>query len=243
MKICLDAGHYGKCNRYVLKNGLVRYESKTVWNLSKRLEAELVKSGAEVICTRGNQEIDLALEERGKLAEGCDFFLSLHTNAGATTADYPLACCHVDGSSDEIGLKLARAVDEIMQTEQEARVWKRDYRSGNGNMIFSPADNGFGQRAYDKDYYGVLRGCASVGVPGVLLECSFHSNPVVADWLENAENLDKLAKGLAMVIVEHFKEKGNTVNWEAKYYAVKAKYDSLVYGLENLLNNMKSEGV
>lgn len=242
MKICLDAGHFGETNQYTLKNGTVRYESKTVWKLHNRLKSELIKSGADVVCTRDSQENDMALEERGKTAKGCDFFLSLHTNGGAKSADYPLACCCVDGSSDNIGLKLADAVGGIMQTKQKARIWKRDYFTGSGDMILSADDPCFGKRLYDKDYYGVLRGCTSVGTPGVLLECSFHSNLDIAEWLESEENLDALAKTLAKVIVDHFKEKESPTNWESKYYEVKDKYDRLVCGLEELLNKMKADG-
>ena len=54
------------------------------------------------------------------------------------------------------------------------------------------------------DYYGVLRGCTAVGVPGVLLEHSFYTNPNSAKWMLNDDNLKKLAQDEALVIAQYF---------------------------------------
>ena len=72
-----------------------------------------------------------------------------------------------------------------MGVSGKARIWKR---TGNGGA----------------DYYGVLRGAASVGVPGILLEHSFHTNRRATDWLLNDENLERMAVAEAETIAAHF---------------------------------------
>lgn len=186
MIICLDAGHYGNYNR---SPGVKSYyESKQMWKLHLLLEKELEAYGVEVITTRAEQTKDLALEKRGKMAKGCDLFISLHSNAVGSAmdnnTDYPLACCCVSGKADAIGLRLAQAVQMTMGTKQGGRILKKKWGSS--------------------DYYGVLRGAASVGVPGVLLEHSFHTNTKAANWLLNDSNLAKLAKAEAEVIAEYY---------------------------------------
>lgn len=186
-KICLDAGHYGKYNRSPAVSSY--YESEMTWKLHLLLKKYLEQYGIEVITTRANQARDLALETRGKTSKGCDLFLSIHSNAiGGTvneTVDYPLACCCVNGKADALGLKLAQCIQSTMGTKQTGRIIKKALTSG-------------------KDYYGVLRGAASVGVTGILLEHSFHTNTKATSWLLSDSNLDKLAKAEAGVIAEYF---------------------------------------
>lgn len=184
MKICLDAGHYGKYNRSPVNYAY--YESDFSWKFHLLLKGELEKYGATVITTRPNQAGDLALETRGKKAAGCDLFLSLHSNAcGLPNVDYPLACCTVTKKADALGQKLANKVAEVMQTNQNGRIINR---AGTGGH----------------DYYGVLRGAASVGVPGILLEHSFHTNLKATNWLLDEANLKRMAEAEAQVIAEHY---------------------------------------
>ena len=121
----------------------------------------------------------LALTSRGRKAKGCDLFLSMHSNAaGAESVDYPVAYVPLNGTGTDIGQKLADIVADVMGTVQNGRTATR--RGGTG-----------------ADYYGVIRGAVSVGVPGVILEHSFHTNPKAAAWLMSDANLSKLAKAEA----------------------------------------------
>lgn len=240
-KICIDAGHAGKYNPYIVNGKTIGYESEVVWRLHEKLAAELRDAGVEVIVTRTSQTVDPDLVIRGRMAQGCDLFLSLHTNGGSATADYPLAVCSVDGSADAIGLKLAKAVEDAMDTRQTGRVWKRDYQTGASVIVDSVDDVNFGKRAYATNYYGVIRGAAAVGVPGVLLENSFHTNPAMAQWLIVDSNLDKLAKALSDTIVEHYGVKKPVApvepeeDWQKMYNELKIAYDSLVSDLQELV--------
>lgn len=187
VKICLDAGHYGKYNRSVAVPAY--YESDMTWKLHLKLKAALEGYGIEVITTRANQNTDRGLSNRGRAAAGCDLFLSIHSNAVGSTVneavDYPLAIVPIDGSGDAIGAKLVKCIEETMGTSQKGDVWSKK------------SDKGY-------DWYGVIRGATSVGVPGLILEHSFHTQTRAANWLLNDANLDKLAQAEAAVIAEHY---------------------------------------
>lgn len=180
-KVCLDAGHYGNYNAGAMKG---YYESVRMWKLTELLAKELTARGIAVIKTRSNQATDLALTSRGRKANGCDLFLSMHSNAaGAESVDYPVAYVPLNGTGTAIGQKLADIVADVMGTVQKGRTATR---KGSGGA----------------DYYGVIRGAVAVGVTGVILEHSFHTNPKAAAWLMNDANLAKLAKAEADCIAE-----------------------------------------
>lgn len=184
MKICLDAGHYGRYNQSPVNHAY--WESEFNWKFHLLLKAELEKRGIEVITTRAEQAKDLDVYKRGLIAKGCDLFLSIHSNACADqSADYPLACCCVNGQADVLGHELAERVGSVMQTSGKPRITKKKQSDG-------------------RDWYGVLRGAASVGVPGILLEHSFHTNRRATEWLMNDENLRRMAAAEADTIAEHF---------------------------------------
>lgn len=187
VKICLDAGHYGKYNRSAAVS--TYYESDMVWKLHLKLKAALEEYGIEVITTRADQNTDRALKDRGAAAKGCNLFLSIHSNATGSAVDeatdYPLVIVPIDGSGDALGTKLAKCIEETMGTKQSGRIWERK------------SDKGY-------DWYGVIRGATSVGVTGLILEHSFHTQTKATNWLLSDSNLDKLAKAEAAVIAAHY---------------------------------------
>lgn len=186
MKICLDAGHYGKYNQSPCNRAY--YESDMVWKLHLLLKKHLESFGIPVALTRSNQDLDREFYSRGAASAGCNLFISLHSNAVAkginNTVDYPVSYCAINGAADAIGLVLAQCVEKVMGTVQKARI---EHRNGNHG-----------------DYYGVLRGATAVGVPGIILEHSFHTNSKSTEWLLNDENLDKLAKAEAKTIATYY---------------------------------------
>ena len=183
-KVCLDAGHYGNYNAGAVKG---YYESVRMWKLTELLAKELTARGITVIKTRSNQATDLALTSRGRKAKGCDLFLSMHSNAASVeSVDYPVAYVPLNGTGTAIGQKLADIVADVMGTVQKGRTATR---KGSGGA----------------DYYGVIRGAVAVGVPGVILEHSFHTNHKAAAWLMSDANLAKLAKAEADCIAEWLK--------------------------------------
>ncbi len=183
LRICLDAGHYGKYNQSPVNSAY--YESDMTWKLHLYLKEELEKYGITVITTRTTQANDLSLAERGQTAAGCDLFLSVHSNAcSSSSIDAPLACCCISGVVNDLGLQLANTVANVMGTSQSGMIWNR------------VGDNG--------DYYGVLRNAALVGVPGILLEHSYHTNLRATNWLLVDSNLQKMAVAEAATIAAYY---------------------------------------
>ncbi len=187
IKICLDAGHYGKYNRSPAVK--TYYESEMNWKLHLLLKEELESYGIEVVTTRADKDKDMALVDRGKASKGCDLFISIHSNAAGSKTnddvDYPLAIVQLDGKGNALGEKLADTVKQTMGCKQNANVWTR-------------------RGTYGGEYYGVLWGAANVGTVGMILEHSFHTCTKMAKWLSDDANLAKLAKAEAQVIAEHF---------------------------------------
>lgn len=196
MKVCLDAGHYGKYNRSPVYPSY--YESDMTWKLHNYLADELGKYNVEVVKTRPNQATDLELTARGRKGAGCNLFLSLHSNASSQpTAKYALAITMrsntaetYDEKSAEIGKLLVNAVAKVMGTTTKVSTkpadgWDRD---GNGK--------------YDDEWYGVLQGAKMAKVPGVILEHGFHTNLEQTKWLSDDANLKKLAEAEAKVIAD-----------------------------------------
>jgi N-acetylmuramoyl-L-alanine amidase len=193
IKICLDAGHYGKYNQSPAVPKY--YESDMAWKLHLKLKTSLEEFGIEVLTTRTNQKKDLGLTARGKAAKGCDLLLSIHSNAATKeSVDYPIAFVPINRSADDLGEQLAKCIGQTMKTSQSGRAESKKSEKGNW------------------DYYSVINGAASVGVPGIILEHSFHTNNRATKWLLKDSNLDKLAKAEANVIAEYFKvDKKDTV--------------------------------
>jgi len=191
MKICIDAGHYGKYNRSPVNGNY--YESDMAWKLHKYLKTELEAYGITVITTRPTQGKDLLLSARGRASQGCDLFLSIHSNAASSESpDYAVACCQIDDKttkiddiSQAIGRKLAETVNVLMGSKGKAQVYKR-------------------MSNYNADYYGVLRAAKEVGTPAVLLEHGFHTNKANTAFLLKDSNLRKLATAEAQVIANYF---------------------------------------
>ena len=143
---------------------------------------------------------------RGELAAGCDLFFSLHTNAnldnanGSPTFEQTLAitkpvviantCAATSPEAlqvaNAIGAELARAsaqagiatCDEFdaVAGADELRAWSDAYNdevNAPGTVYVRLRDDGA------SDYSGVLRGAATAGVPGFIVEHGFHTVPAM----------------------------------------------------------------
>lgn len=190
IKIMLDAGHYGARNQSPVVPEY--YESRRMWALCELLADELKAFGFSVSKTRSDSETDLAVTKRGKLAKGCDLFISLHSNAvaskGGEKTDRVDVYAAYDNfnNSHHLASALAKTVAECMGVTL-------------GGVKTRKSTKG------EWEYYGVLRGARSVGCPlYYIVEHSFHTNAYAARWLLDDENLKRLARAEALVIAEYF---------------------------------------
>ena len=195
MKVCIDAGHYGKYNRSPVLPSY--YESDMTWKLSQYLKEELNALGVQTVMTRTSQNVDRELVSRGYASKGCDLFISEHSNASSSSvAAYALAIYMrpnasetYDDKSKQIAEKLAEVTGVTMGVG--FRTYYKEYvgdRDGNGKQ--------------DDEWYGVLQGAKQAKVPGIIMENGFHTNLKDTEWLSNDANLKKLAKAQAKCIAE-----------------------------------------
>lgn len=198
--ILLDAGHYAQQNKYHALSPIEYYESEMTWKLHLYLKKELEKYGFIVGTTRDEQEVDLPVAERGKLAKGYDLMLSLHSNtAESESVDravviplQELDWTDIDDISAEVAEMLGDCIQDTMglsscQIYRRKATWDRD---GNGKM--------------DDEYYGIAYGARLVGTPIVILEHGFHTNKKTAQWLYDENNLRKLAQAEAATLAEYY---------------------------------------
>lgn len=209
-KVCLDPGHYAKYNRCPANANY--YESEIVWKLTYLQKKYLEMLGVEVVVTRSDANTDMALVDRGKASDGCDLFLSNHTNAVGSamneSVDYAAIYHLVDDTttacddvSKSFATEIAPVIAEVMGLKQGYRiVTRRNDGDRNGDGIMN--DN----------YYGVLHGARLVETPGLILEHSFHTNTATVNWLLVDANLDKLARAEAECIASFVLEKEVSLN-------------------------------
>lgn len=215
LRVCLDAGHYGSNYNAGAVKGY--YESNMTWDITNYQKQYLEEyEGVTVILTRSDKAKDLALYDRGYMAKGCDLFISNHSNASSTeSADYPVVIRAYDNknNAEVLGLKLAKIVEEVMNTKQTGRTWTRVGSTG------------------ANEYYGVLRGARSAGLSHYyIIEHSFHTNKNACTFLMSQDNLKKMAKAEVEVIASHYglKKKSTATNTSTSTnYVVRVTTDVL----------------
>lgn len=212
MKIMLDAGHYGLSNQSPVLPEY--YESVAMWRLCEYLASELSFYGFEVQKTRDDPNKDLPVVKRGEMAEGCDLFISLHSNAVDGAKNEYIDRVHVFGAYDDLNNshELAKIIADAVA----------DCMSVSGGYVSTrKSDEG------EREYYGVLRGARSVGCPlFYIIEHSFHTNKRAATWLMSDENLLRLARVEAAVIAAYF---GITLDYDLGDVDMNGRIDSVDY--------------
>lgn len=230
IKIMLDPGHAGN---YYNASPVVAgyYESAMTWKLAQKLKTALEAYGFEVGLTRQTINEDPELTERGRRARGYDLFISLHSNAAANEKPDAPWIIHftndektsLDEKSKAVAHALGGVISKVMNVSDPVYYTKSvDFdRDGNGYL--------------DDEYYGVLFGAKSVGVPGVILEHSFHTNKAAADWLMRDKNLMKLAEAEAEALAEFYGMKGEKQQMEE----LKKQVEKLTKRVEELEDQAK----
>ena len=176
MKVCLDPGHYEGYNRGYNK---AYAEGTAMFNYSRKLGAQLLQHGIEVIYTKKTVDANPSLMTRGKTAKGCDLFVSLHSNGVNDPKAYGVSTFY-SIKRDEDKTPAQNWCDRLAALiVGGTRSRGATTRKGGG----------------DWDYYTVIQGAVAVGCPHVfLIEHGFHSNPDECAWLMQEENLDAMAE-------------------------------------------------
>lgn len=158
MIICLDPGHGGRdagaCSTVA--------ERDLVLLIARRAKESLIAAGHSVVWTRTDNRSRPSIDERPKIAAraGAGLFVSIHANAAGDEKAHGAEAWYRAGClRDE---RLARVLLAALARECPRPLKLRgafpDTRNRHGRL-------------------GVLRGCWRLGIPAVLLECGFLTNP------------------------------------------------------------------
>lgn len=231
VRIMLDPGHAGSFfNASPVVPGY--YESAQMWKLAQKIKTALERWDFDVGLTRQTIDEDPELTERGRRARGYDLFLSLHSNAAAIEEPDAPWIIHfaedsktiLDEKSEEIARLLGPVISEVMGVSAPYYYTK--------SCDFDRNRNG----AIDDEWYGVLFGAKEAGVPGVIVEHSFHTNKAAAKWLSVDTNLDKLAEAEAEALARYYgmEDKGMTKAEQQAFKELEEKVAKLERRIENV---------
>jgi N-acetylmuramoyl-L-alanine amidase len=185
--VCIDPGHGGTAasDSYRVGPGGEREEWIDL-RVALMLRDELERRGARVLMTR-TTDVAVELPRRAELAvEGrADLFLSVHHNATADpTFNAPTVYFHGNASENQAGVALGRAV--------AARLDEALFGGETSPGLVSDLAIFPGRGA------AVLRG--SYGIPGVISEASFFTNPAEEQRLRDERYNRREAEALARAI-------------------------------------------
>ncbi len=207
--LCIDPGHFAGRNT-VTADGVDYCEGDFTLEIGKELKSILEKQyGVTVRMTRDTGTITIGdytdgdldyhnISLRGESANGCNMFISLHTNANEENANgygtdsqpidinKPFVIVNAIGIQDETTMKIANMVgknlvqasyelgiakeDKFEQAEGELKEWNNEWNDSleQKSSVCKRTENG-------EDYYGVLRGATAVDVPGMIIEHGHHT--------------------------------------------------------------------
>lgn len=149
MKICIDPGHSGAIEPGAI-GPLGTWEANVTLAVGKLIRQLL--SDHEVILTREADVGDDLLSWRGRMAAGCDLFVSLHCNAAGSQEAHGSEVWIIDNPSEQSQALAVQMCAGLASVTGEDRGIKR-----RGFTVISVAE--------------------SIGVPAVLAEMEFISNP------------------------------------------------------------------
>lgn len=200
--VVLDPGHGGHDRGAVNRWGA---EKNYNLDLSRRIRPYLQKAGLRVVITRGRDEF-IPLERRpaiaNKLGEGT-IFVSVHCNAAATR------------TSLATGFEVFSLSPRGAPNSHDDYLTRRSFSAERGHK-FDFANHALAtsihhamlgrvpmfDRGVKRARFAVLR---YAGVPAVLIECGFMSNPQDARKLHSAAWRERLAESVAQGILEYCK--------------------------------------
>ena len=187
--IALDAGH-GSTDPGAPKNGLK--ESELNWELATMVKAELQTYwGVEVYLTRGSSEWQ-SNTGRGRtgLAVNADFAMSIHNNS-----------YNESSTGVETYYTLNPSYTQFTKTMATNICTNIASVLGIKNIGAKPRQSSQGEY---RDYYTFIDEAVRAGIPAVLVECCYISNPTEAAKIAQAENQKKVATAIATAVAKSF---------------------------------------
>jgi len=206
--VVLDPGHGGH------DPGAAGVRSEAYYNLrvASYCKAALEANGNfKVYMTRSTEDKYLTLAERLWYAYtvDADICISIHFNSSSSSA---VSGIEVYGSVlDEfylgvLGQKISVKSGEAVGIQSRGVFRKYDY----GSTLYYwseeyqwdiPGDSSVGGLS---DYYGIITWGAKFGIPSLIVEQAYLSNPTERQLIENEDNLRKMGEADAAAIIEYY---------------------------------------
>jgi len=189
--ICIDPGHGGTAETDSYRVGPTGEREEWInLRVALMLRDILERRGARVLMTR-TEDVAVELQDRATLAveNGADVFLSIHHNATADPqANFPVIYYHGNASENQAGVELGR---ELAVPLAEALFEGRTRVSLVSDHAIFPTAGA-----------AVLR--HSYGIPGIIGEASFFTNPAEEERLRSAEHNRLEAEAYAAALAGFF---------------------------------------
>jgi len=191
--ICIDAGHGGTSATDQYRKGPTGEREEWInLRVARLLKEKLEEKGAKVIMTR-TDDVFVPINERAKIAKEAhgDAFISIHHNATAdTTVDFPIIYFHGAASENLAGVALGK---KLASAFQKYFYKKRTPESLVSDFTIFPGGGA-----------GVLRN--TYGIPGVLAEASFFTNPAEESKLKQEDYNSREADAYTIALESFFKQ-------------------------------------
>ncbi len=189
--ICLDPGHGGTADTDHYRVGPSGEREEWVnLRVALSLKEKLEASGAKVVMTR-EKDVHVPLEKRSEIAIAAkaDLFLSIHHNATAdSSVNFPIVYFHGSANENRSGVELAKLLAQGF----------RKHLFNDEGPISVVSDF----TIFPNSGTSVLRG--SYGIPGVIAEASFFSNPAEERRLKYEGHNEWEAQAYFLAICAYF---------------------------------------
>ena len=186
--VIIDAGH-GSIDGGANQNGVE--EEDMNWSIATSLKAELQTYwGVKVYLTRGSSEYN-SNTGRGRfgLSLNADLVVSIHNNSGSATASGVEVYGTVNPAHSAMVSKLGKMIC--------AKVSAVGLHNGGYRTRTSGSDS-------TRDYYTLIDEAVRAGIPAMIVEHCYLSNPTDAAFISNPVNRKKVATADATAIAEYF---------------------------------------
>jgi len=189
--IVIDPGHGGSDVGAV--SSITKDKEKDLnWNIAVALKAELqTYSGVKVYLTRGSAEFQSNVGRAGVGREvGADYLISIHNNSSSSSSPNGIVCYGtVISEYKEAAKKMGLAI------AQEVHKLGINLYSGGYAVRSSSYSN-------DSDYYTFLGEASRSGIPSLIVEHCYISNPSDAAFVHKLENQYKMGSADATGIAK-----------------------------------------
>ena len=196
--VCLDPGHGGTAQVDTYRVGPTGEREEWInLRVALFLRDLLREHGAKVVMTR-EADVPVPLKERALLAlkSKADVFLSIHHNATAdTSVNFPIVYFHGNASENKASVLLGRFVAQYL----------RDYLFSGKGPVSLVSDH----TIFPNSGTAVLR--HSYGIPGVIGEATFFTNPAEEARLKNPAYNRREAEAYLHALEAYFSRKSQPI--------------------------------